>query len=72
MGILTNAPQGFSEAVSMLNVLPQSLLGEMVKKKPINILINAHFLPQCQDVMAFLQYKPGFINIDNYEIVSRI
>ena len=30
MGILNNAPQGFAEAVSMLNALPQSLLAEMV------------------------------------------
>ena len=30
MGVLNNAPQGFAEAVSMLNALPQSLLAEIV------------------------------------------
>ena len=31
MGILSNTPQGFPEAVSMLNALPQGLLAEMVR-----------------------------------------
>lgn len=30
MGILTNSPEGFAEAVSMLNALPQSVLAELV------------------------------------------
>lgn len=30
MGLLSNVPLGFSEAVSMLNALPQSLLAEIV------------------------------------------
>lgn len=25
---------------------------------------------QCQDVIAFLQYRVGFINTENYDIVS--
>ena len=30
MGVLTNAPLGFSSAVSTLNSLPQGILAEMV------------------------------------------
>lgn len=31
MAFLSSPPQGFSEAVGMLNALPQGLLSEMVK-----------------------------------------
>lgn len=31
MGILANAPQGFSSAVSAINSLPQGILAEMVR-----------------------------------------
>lgn len=33
MGILANAPQGFSSAVSAINSLPQGILAEMVRSK---------------------------------------
>lgn len=38
-------------------------------QRVFTILINAHL--QCQDVVAFIQYKVGFINVDDYEVVSR-
>lgn len=32
MGLLSNMPLGFAEAVAMLNALPQSLLAEIVRE----------------------------------------
>ncbi|XP_065885609.1 COMM domain-containing protein 6-like [Dysidea avara] len=51
MGFLSNSPQGFTNAVKLLNQLPQGVLAEM-----------------CQDVAAFLQYRAGFINVDEHQM----
>ena len=49
MGILADAPKGFSEAVAAINSLPQGLLVEMVSTSTIGItfLIDAHFVFLC-------------------------
>ena len=43
MGVLTNAPLGFSSAVSTLNSIPQGILAEMVSTQ-INIMLTAGIL----------------------------
>ena len=38
----------------------------------ITFMLLLHVSPQCQDVIAFLRYQPGFIDVENFKLVSQL